>query len=294
MAGAGALLFGLALAVGACSSAERPPREPPRLPEGRAGEILARAIDAAGGWEAWTSKSSVAFVSTTAISNPAAGTTSETLGLYRVPLHQLGRARFDSLGLIEAVAAGSPDGKDYWLARDGRAVSEPENLDVPRFNLVSTAFWFALPFRLAELPVTVTDAGDRTEEGRRYSRLRVRLADETSAVAPGDEFVIWFDERTGLIHRLVGHITAPFLAHRHWVGFWRDFREVGGLQIERRRRFLPSDEEGRVVGDLVVDQLVEDVRFEGPLPDALFQRPVRRDEAGQVASHDRSDAENPS
>jgi hypothetical protein len=254
----------------ACEPAEQ---VRPRLPEGRAGEILARAIDAAGGWESWADKRYAALVSTTTISNPAAGTTSETLGLYRFPLHDYGKVRFDSLGLIEAVAVGF-DGKDVWLLRDGRPVAEPGSMDVPRFNVVSTSFWFGLPFRLAELPVTITDEGDETAEGVLYSRLRVAMK-EGAPETPGDWFVIWFEAKTGLIHHLVGHITAPFLAHRLWVGFWRDFQSVDGLLVERRRRFFPSDENGKVVGDLVVDQLVEDVRFTPELPDDLFEKPAK-------------------
>src|SRR5690606_38964666 len=121
----------------------------PRLPEGEAGAILAQAIEAAGGWEAWASKQTTAFVSTTTISNPAAGTTSETLGLYRFPLHETGKIRFDSLGLIEPIAA-SFAGEDAWMTRDAAPVTDPAELDVLRFNAVSTAFWFGLPFRLAE------------------------------------------------------------------------------------------------------------------------------------------------
>lgn len=263
--------------VVACTSADR---APPALPEGRAGEILARAIDAAGGWESWAEKRAATFVSTTTISNPGAGTTSETLGLYRFPLHDYGKVRFDSLGLIEAVAVGF-DGKDVWLMRDGRPVAEPGNLDVPRFNVVSTAFWFGLPFRLAELPVTITDEGDQTVEGEVYARLRVTMK-EDAPETPGDWFVISFDAKTGLIHHLVGHITAPFLAHHLWVGFWRDFQPIGGLLVERRRRFFPSDENGKVIGDLVVDQLVEHVRFTPKLPEDLFHKPTGAGGRSQV------------
>jgi hypothetical protein len=274
-----ALLAVLALVGIACTGGGDP--SAPRLPEGRAGEILSHAIAGAGGWKSWVDKRDAGFVSTTTISNPAAGTTSETLGLYRLPLHDFGKVRFDSLGLIEPVAVGL-DGEDIWVSRDGRLVPREEDLGVPRFNVVSTAFWFGLPFRLAELPVKITDEGDRVEGDDRYSLLGVTLNDDAPET-PGDRFVIWFDSRTGLIHHLVAHITAPFLAHRLWVGFWRDYRDVGGLRIERRRRFLPSDEEGNVVGSLVVDQLVEDVRFDVGVSAELFKRPFRGDH-GQVAS----------
>jgi hypothetical protein len=281
-----ALLAALALLGIACTRSEDPSE--PRLPEGRAGEILSHAIEAAGGWDVWIGKRDAGFVSTTTISNPVAGTTSETLGLYRLPLHDLRKVRFDSLGLIEPVAVGL-DGKDIWVSRDGRPVPRDEDLGVPRFNVVSTAFWFGLPFRLAELPVTITDEGDRVEGEERYALLSVTLNDDAPET-PGDRFLIWFDARTGLIHRLVARIDAPFLAHRLWVGFWRDYRDVDGLRIERRRRFLPSDEEGNVVGSLVVDQLVEDVRFDVGVSENLFKRPFGGDH-GQLATRRRREVD---
>ena len=269
----------LALLLVACARTE-PPREP-RLPDGRAGEILAHAIRGAGGWESWIAKRDAALVSTTTISNPAAGTTTETIGIYRFPLHDLAKVRFDSLGLIEPVAVGW-DGKDVWMSRDGRPVPRDENLDVPRFDVVSTAFWFGLPFRLTEIPANLTDEGIRVEGDERFALLGVTLQDDAPET-PGDRFVIWFDARTGLIHHVVAHITASFVTHPYWVGFWRDYRDVDGLRIERRRRFLPSDEEGNVVGSIVVDHLVEDVRFDTGVSDERFRRPLRGDH-GQVAS----------
>src|SRR5215831_1606094 len=218
----------------------------PRLPDGNAGQILGRAIEASGGWDRWSSLSDVAFVATITIFGPFGEVASESIGLQKAPLHGSPRVRFESLGLPEPVTLGF-DGKNTWMLRDGAPVRDPGPMVFPRFNMVSSIFWFSLPFSLAEMPVTITDLGPQSFEGRTWQRLRVKL-EEGAPEAPGDWFVIYFDSKTGRIDHLLGHITASFLRHELWVGRWLDFRDCDGLQKERRRQFYPADEEGNVIG----------------------------------------------
>ena len=258
------------------AACENPPGEPPpepRLPAGAAGEVVARAIEASGGWERWRSIRDVSFVSTFILYDPAGNVTNETIGLHRSPLHEpTVRARFESLGLPEPVVIGF-DGRETWMIRDGRAVPGHDQLALARFNMVSDVFWFSLPFSLAEAPMTITDLGEtETHEGK-WHRLKISL-DEGAPEAPSDWSVVWFDTRTHLVDRIFSHVTAPFLRHRFWVGQWLDYRDWQGLRKERRRQFYPADPEGRIVGGLVAERLTEDVRLNPGLDDRLFEKPL--------------------
>jgi hypothetical protein len=265
--------LGLVLLL-ACAACERRAGEStgPRLPEGVAGEILQRAITAAGGWQRWTAARDVAFVTTFTLFDPVGNPTSESIGLHKSPLHGSPRVRLESLGLPEPFTLGF-DGTEAWMLHDGAAVRDPDRLQLPRFNMVSNVFWFSLPFSLAELPATVTDAGEETDQGKRWQRLRVVLA-EDAPEAPGDWFVISFDPDTGLIDHVLVHVTAAFLSHEMWLGKWLDYEDHDGLKKERRRQFFPADEQGRVLGNKVAEQLVEDVRFNNGFPDSLFDKPL--------------------
>jgi hypothetical protein len=260
----------LALGGFACASGDAAPRM--RLPEGSAGAIVQRAIDAAGGWERWTSARDVAFVTTFTLYDPFGNVSSESIGLHKSPLHAPLRVRFESLGLPAPVTFGF-DGQEAWALRDGAPIRDPNRLSLSRFNMVGNVFWFSLPFSLAEWPATITDLGEQRDGERRWERIKVAL-DERAPEAPGDWFVIYFDPASGLIDRVLGHITAPFLSHNLWVGRWLDFQDCGGIRKERRRQFFPADTDGNIVGNLVVEQLVEDVRFNNHFPPELFQKPL--------------------
>jgi hypothetical protein len=58
------------------------------------------------------------------------------------------------------------------------------------------------------------------------------------------------------------------------VGVWSDYREVDGLRVAHHREVFPADADGRVLGPVTLDQVVQDVRLDGDLPAALFRRPI--------------------
>lgn len=242
-----------------------------RLPTGTAGPILQHAIDGAGGWQQWTAMHDVAFVTTFTIFDAGGNVTSESIGLHKSPLHVGPRVRFESLGVPEPVVLGF-DGKDAWMMRDGSPVPDSPRLVLSRFNMVSNIFWFSLPFSLAELPVTVTDLG-AADDKTPWQRLKVTLADNAPE-APGDWFVFYLHPQTGLIDHVFAHITAPFLNHNLWVGKWLDYRDCDGIKKERRRQFFPADADGTIIGNMVVEQLVEDVRFNNHFTADLFVKPL--------------------
>ena len=246
----------------------------PRLPSGSAGQLAGRAIEAAGGWDRWIAAHDVAFVTTFTVYDRGGNVSTESIGLHKSPLHAGARVRFESLGLPEPVTLGF-DGKDSWMLRAGAPVRDPGRMMLSRFNMVSNLFWFTLPFSLAELPATLSDLGD-ADGATRWHRLKVVL-DAGAPEAPGDWFVLYLDPQTGLIDHVLGHITAEFLNHDLWVGQWLDYQDCDGIKKERRRQFFPADAEGAIVGNMVVEQLVEDVRFNNHFSEQLFRKPLIAD-----------------
>jgi hypothetical protein len=244
----------------------------PNGPSGSAGEILERAIAAAGGWERWAKLKDVAYATTFTLYGPLGEVRSETIGIQKSPLHGSPRARFEPLGMTDRLVLGF-DGKEAWALRGTRPPPEGDRMVFARFNMVSNVFWFSLPFSLAEMPASVVDLGVEAHDGVDLHRLRVTL-DEDAPEAPGDWFVIYFDSRTDLIDRVLAHVTAPFLSHELWLGRWLDYQDWDGIRKERRRQFFPADEGGRLIGEMVVDQFVEDVRFNNDFAADIFEKPA--------------------
>lgn len=272
---AGSAILVWALLLAGCSRGEpaAKARAEPRLPAGEAGEVLRRAMQAAGGWERWKQLQDVAYISTLNILDARRQVSSESIGWYKAPLHRGALARMDSIGLPSEVRFGI-SGDDTWILSDGEPVLAPAQLALTRFDMVSNLFWFSLPFVIAEMPATVTDLGRQRseEEGRTWHRLKV-VFDEPNPAVPGKWFVLYFDDESWLLDRVHARLTAPFLRHELWIGKWLRYRECDGLHKERQRQFFPSNDAGEIVGNLVAEQFVEHVRFNNGFVPADFLKP---------------------
>ena len=234
--------------------------------------MLKRAIEAAGGWERWTKLKDVSFISTLNILDPARQVASESIGWFMAPLHAGTLARMDSIGLPNEVTFGV-DGADTWIVSDGEEIEAPGQLALTRFSLVSNLFWFALPFSLAEVPVSITDLGTiEGEAGAQWHRLKVFFKEPNPGV-PGEWFVFYFNTETWLIDRVHARLTAPFLQHQLWVGRWLRYRDWDGLKRERQRQFFPANLQGEIVGRLVAEQFVEHVRFNNGFAELHYRKP---------------------
>lgn len=268
-----ALFLFCILWVTACDRSQPRDSQPgPTLPDGETGEILKRAFEAAGGWERWTKLKDVAFVSTLNILDPARQVASESIGWFMAPLHAGTLARMDSIGLPNEVTFGI-DGEDTWIVSEGQEIEAPGQLALTRFSLVSNLFWFALPFSLAEVPVSMTDLGTIDgDEGAQWRRLKVFFKEPNPGV-PGEWFVLYFNTETWLIDRVHARLTAPFLQHDIWVGRWLRYRDWDGLKRERQRQFFPANMDGEIIGRLVAEQFVEHVRFNNGFADEHYRKP---------------------
>ena len=140
--------------------------------------------------------------------------------------------------------------------------------------MVSSLFWFSLPFRLAERSGTghLCSAASADPTATTWQQLRAEFRRPDPAV-PGRWIVLYIDAETGLIDRVHAQLSAPFLRHELWVGQW--------LRLSRLRRpagrngsasSFPPMPRATIVGAMVAEQFVEHVRFNnGYGPDALPQ-----------------------
>lgn len=240
-----------------------------RLPDDDAGRVVRRGIEAAGGWEAWQRLRNAEFVATLAIFSASGEVASETIFMHKVLLHRPG-VRVDSIGLLDEVIFGF-DGSREWMLRGGRAVTAVTGTAFTRFHAMADAFWFGLPFVLAERSGELTYLGYETEGGKQWERVRVAYDDPG---LPAEWMVLHIDADTGLIGKVHARIVTEFLTHTLWVGRLRDYREVGGLQRERRRLIYPADPEGNAVGALAAEELIEHIRFNNDWGDEIFTPPL--------------------
>ncbi len=236
--------------------------------------MLARALEAAGGWSRWIALRDVGYVNTLTLFDPVGNVSSQSIGWYMAPLHRGMQARMESIGIPNDVQLGV-NGTDTWIIREGAPLAEPQRIELTRFNMVSNLFWFSLPFALAEMPATITDLGEiEGDDHVRWQRLKVIFEPNNPSV-PGEWFVLYINARTGLIDRVHAKITAAFLRHELWVGKWLDYRDWNGLKKERQRQFFPADDKGAIIGNVVAEQLVEHVQLNNGYPPESFNKPAQ-------------------
>ena len=270
----------IVLVVSACREGPSdPPAAPavaeaapvPNLPDNAAGRLIARAINAAGGWAAWQRHRDASFITTLTIFDVLGNATSETIFLHKMPLHNGLKTRLESIGLEDEVVFGF-DGRDTWMLRGGEAVTEPTRTAFTRFHALNTVYWFSLPFILAELPVEMSYVGSENDGKQRWEKVRVAYNDVPGT--PADWIVVYLDATTGLIDRVHSHVRAEFLRQTLWVGRWQDYRDLDGIKKERRRTFFPADLTGKIVGNITAEQLVEHVRFDNGFTAEQFTKPL--------------------
>lgn len=264
----------LAALLAACSGngGNTAAEEMPRLPAGKAGEVLGRAIEAAGGWARWREIRGVSFVSTLTIFDPRGEATSETIFLHKQPLHGGPVGRLESIGLREEIVFGY-NGRESWMQRGGRPVHEPQEKMFTEFHGVSSTLSFGLPFVLAEFAgLSLEYVGEESDEDRRWQKLR--LVYPADFHSPIEWAVLYFDTSSGMLDRVLAQVNAPFLQHPIWLGRWREYRTIGGIRIERVRSFYPADAAGVPIAGLAAEQLIEHVELDRSFPPQWFTPPL--------------------
>ncbi len=240
------------------------------LPDDQAGQLLARAIAAAGGWPTWARHRDASFISTFTIFDLRGNATSETIFLHKLLLHAGAKSRLESIGLEEELLFGL-DGLDWWMLRSGRPLTDERSTAFTRFDAVSAEYWFQVPFVLAEIPGKLTYAGSDSDGAKRWQKLRVDY--DSAAAVPANWVVAYVDVETGLVDRVFCEIRTEFLRQKLWRGEFDDYRSIDGIRRERRREFFPVDDTDKLLGTKAAQQIVEHIRFDNDFPPDLFVRP---------------------
>ena len=146
-------------------------------------------------------------------------------------------------GVREVVA--SNDRVLHW--HDGRAMEVTPESEVALRDWVMGRVYFAfLPYRLDDDSVVGEDLGLETWAGRELHKVKVTFAAGSSTDAD-DEFLYWFDPRTGRLEQF----AYSFVGSPGGLRFRRlyNFRRVGGLL------FFDQENWGAAGDDLRVEQI---------------------------------------
>ncbi len=249
-----------------CAGPTSAPAPPAHLQQSEAGRIILKAIDAHGGWAAWSRARSAEYV----MEQPPADEGQQPLRhRYTLDLHG-GRVR------IEDTASGVLQG---WDGNEAWTHPEEAPVEIPaRFSTRTEHFWFCLPWKLADPEANLELLEDAVLEGQTYHRVRVTYGSGVGDTSE-DWYIYYFNTGTGLLEHATFIVTFFGLEPGQsefptYYGRWSDPKEVAGLRIVSRRRFGMWS--GAPPEQYPYDETLVELGVSGQSPrDDLFTRPGR-------------------
>jgi hypothetical protein len=260
------------LACGPEKAAEEPVQEAaqagPILPKDQAGQIVQRAIDYHGGWDAWAAKETVEFDKTTIRYRPDGTEESRRKQHHRYVLRPELKARIEWEKEGRKIALTNSGG-DAWRTVDGQPATSEEDRNGARNSTFGSHYVFNMPWKLADPGVHLAYAGRETlADGIVVDKVRVTYDQGTGDAGGLHTWTYYFDTKTG---RLTSNLLEYGPGEYDYTEYIDD-RQVEDLRLPARRFGYGADEKGKR-GPKVSEIVYENVRFGVPLDEALFQRP---------------------
>lgn len=240
-----------------------------RLPDGRAGELVRRAIEAHGGWEAWTELSTIVYRKITVDLDRSGTPTDSAVARHRYALHPGPMVHIERTGDDGRPVTLINDGDEAWRLVDGDVDDGILPGSPARAPTFGSHFVFCQPFKLADAGARYTHLGrDTLADGTPVEGLRVRYLPGVGDSGGEHTWEYYFDPATG---RLAGYrFGQGDEVDRGSLTRYGDFREVAGVLLYGSRTAYEVTEDS-VRATRVYRH--EDHRANVPLPDSLFTPP---------------------
>ena len=243
-----------------------------RLAASEGGELVRRAIDAAGGIRAWLEAPTSSYIWDASFGN-------FVLKSHLVADNRSRRIYHD---ILETSSHMSPLPLEAQMAWDGtNAWIYPDTLMLnPRF-WASTAYYFqSIPFVLADPGLRYERLPDDTLDGHVQHMVKVSYNDHVGD-AYGDTYVLYVEPESGRMNAI--RYTSTFGQGRPAPGevsegllYYLDYQSFDELTVPTRfERYTYSNSEK---GDLVASVTVSDISFRAPFDEARLVMP----EGGRV------------
>ena len=252
-----ALLLPVSLVLGAATPLDR-------LPADASGAAVRRAIEYAGGWDAWAAKRSVSFRKTIRRFRPDG-----TVELTRVERHRYRLQPFASRMDMEVdghktVYVNDGQSAAKWV--DGKEMTSEADVNSARNNTFGSHYVFGMPFKLTDPGARLEPAGkEKLADGTIADKVRVSYEKGAGDAGGLHTWTYYFDSRDGRL--CANHLT--YGPDKYDYTEYYDEKTVGGLRLSTRRLGYHADARGKV-GSPFSEIRYDDIRFDGALPRALF------------------------
>ena len=236
-----------------------------RLEASEAGRTVARAIDAAGGLEAWYSAPTSAY--TWEYANVGSNTQFKS---YLVADNLSRRIYHDLLTVGDYGEPRDIEGRFAWDGTDAWMwPAEIENPN-PRFWAATGFYFSSMPFVLADPGVVFESLPDAELDGEMYDMVRAGFEDGVGDAS--DNYTLYVDKETGQVRAIRYTVTyGGRPARGESLFYYNDYTTVDGLTVPTHfRGFQFVDGEK---GEFRNEAWVTDISFRQPFDDSRLAMP---------------------
>ena len=241
-----------------------------RLPRDRAGEIVRRAINYAGGFDTWTAKRTLQLRKTTIRHRPDGTIERKRVQLHRYVLQPRLHARIEwdedgqKIVLIN-------DGFQAWKTVDGVVTMATPDRNEARNATFGSHYVFNMPFKLADPGAHLAYAGrEKLADGIVADKVRVTY-DKGAGDAGGlHTWTYYFDTKSG---RLCAN-NLNYGPGKYDFTEYLDDKPMDGLRLSTRRYGYEADAKAKK-GPKASEIVYEEVRWDVPFDKALFASPEK-------------------
>ena len=259
-------VFLIVILFASCQNMENKSEHPmDRLPANEAGEVLRKAIDYAGGWDAWDAKKNFSFYKK--ISHV------DSTGAVTRSVRQ--RHEYNLGEQFQAKMTWSMDGHNYEIINDGQQAKKykegVEQMDDKSKNEAwnssyGSHYVIGMPYKLTDPGVTLTYEGiDEKVLDRPVHAVKVEYAKGAGSTGGMHNWWYYFDKDT---YDLAGN----YLDYGNGYSFtsYEVFEEVDGMRFHNKR-FLYQSNENKERVQLKTIYENEEMKFDQPFSADLFQ-----------------------
>lgn len=232
-------------------------------------QLVEKAIEHAGGWDAWANTKTIQFRKTTQRFGEDGKPTDTRVQFHKYVLHPATQMRIDwEMNGSKGVMINNGKG-EAWKFVNGKEATTQEDINGARGNTFGSHYVFGMPFKLRDSGTQLADAGTATlEDGTVVQKIRTTYAKGAGDAGGMHTWTYMFDPQTG---RLAANHLQYEADKWDWTEYY-DEKPVGAMLLSTRRVGFTADANGKVGvkrSETTYDQIETNVTFPKNLFDKL-------------------------
>lgn len=237
-----------------------------RLPDNEAGNVVSKAIAAAGGWEDWAAKKTLSYTKVIQFFDSIGSMEREVRQLHQYQLQPLKmRISWEEEGDHYTVIN---NGQQVWKLKNDQSLTEQTDIDQAWNSSFGSHYVMCMPFKLTDPGTVLTYQGlDTLSGGQVVHAIKTTYQEGAGSAAGKHTWWYYFDKDNY-------SLAANFLDYQDGFSYTQyvAFAEIQGIKLNKERKSYSTNADR----DLKYVETVyknENIQFDVTLEESLFEPP---------------------